>query len=352
MCLDATREPATDEAGPMTTVRGEARRKVVARYCMVVQMGNNQDQFSAAAKSGQRRQRQCGRDTRNWTVIQRATVYAVALMLSACTGDEASRSLEVGDGVIGDMSARIGDDEDGQPSGRHADEWSSGRGDSNDAVSNSVFPGLLQHLSVKLGPLVLDSASSGDLVLDPDSPGPISAFGGPDPEGAGVRPNIAFRTKIGAKVRSPLKGRLLNKLWQSPYGDWELHIVAEPPIAAKWLVILDHVQDVALKKGDLIAQDSVLGVAAKWQPNYSMVELHILREPEVPGVDALHVCPLDVLAPSQQVAVTSQMNAVFAAMVTPPYAFAEASREMVRNGCVCSVIAETPGRAGRKLKCD
>ena len=67
-------------------------------------------------------------------------------------------------------------------------------------------------------------------------------------------------------------------------GDNELHVT---PASAEYLVIYDHVRDVAVTVGQLVQPGMRLGRAGVWSPGQSRVELQINR-------DRLSVCPRDL----------------------------------------------------------
>ncbi|GEM_PF-3517506 len=220
------------------------------------------------------------------------------------------------------------------------------------AISPIAGEPLLEHIGVAISPLDGPNGVAGDLIFLSSGPTPLGPFGGPDPDGAGVRPNFGFRVKHGAKVRSPLHAKLQNRLWQPKYQDWELHLVPKDKTKHKWLIIIDHVTDTPFKPGDSVPLNAIVGVAAKLNPSWSLVELHILREPAKPGDKAVHLCPLDVLKKAPLSAISDQLTQLYAARKAPPWRFKDELKGMVRPGCVCTAISETPGAGKQKLSCD
>ncbi len=213
----------------------------------------------------------------------------------------------------------------------------------------------LAHLGVALAPLDAKAGKSGDLVLLKGGPPPLGLFGGPDPEGAGVRPNMALRVAPGTEVRAPVAGKVVQLLEQSQYGDWELHLRPEG-WPAGWLVIFDHVSDLKVAQDDVVTLDAPLGVATPWGPSWSLVELHVLYEPAANGnkkAQGVHYCPIDGLTGSAKTAVTAALDALFVERTKAPWRLPERSPAMVASGCMCHLVIDDSGSAGgsEKLVC-
>ncbi len=240
---------------------------------------------------------------------------------------------------------------------------STGSGD--DTVANGPQPSdpparLLAHLGVKIDPLDTRKGRAGDLVFLGDGPAPTGLFGGLDPEGSGVRPALALRVTQGALVRSPVKGTVVSMWWQADYKDYEVHIA---PLAQGlgdgWLLVLDHVIDVSVAKGDPLEVDNVIGKATPWGPGFSLVELHLLREfkdGDAWPPDVRHYCPVDMLVDAVRDSVIAGLTALYGARTKPPWRFADDNAAAVTPGCLCHEIYEdaaATSRAGgkRQLSC-
>ncbi len=163
---------------------------------------------------------------------------------------------------------------------------------------------------------------------------PISLFGSPDPEGSGVRPNMAFRVQPSTMVISPLAAEVERVLFQAGYGDWEVHL--RSPAHPRWLTIVDHVVDLQVQAGEQLEAGSIIGGATPWGSGYALVELHVIREPATRTDDIVHVCPVALVdnEPDMQ-HLQERLNAW----------------SWPISGCVCQVIAEVPGNDG-DLFCD
>ncbi len=212
------------------------------------------------------------------------------------------------------------------------------------ADAGSSYPGLLHHLGVPLNTLRPPTQAVPSLGL----------FGGPDPEGAGVRPNIALRVEPATAVTSPIAGRVENRLWQGAYGDWELHLRLHDPALSRWLIILDHVVDAAVDKGADVKVGTALGKATPWGPGYAQVEVHIVREPEFSGPqpvgDALHVCPTALLAEAAA-AYKAEIVKRLDARARPPLKIGAGAVDPNMPACLCAAIPEAVGSGGKKLAC-
>jgi hypothetical protein len=175
-----------------------------------------------------------------------------------------------------------------------------------------------------------------------------------------VRPALALRVAPGAIVRSPVKGKVVAIWWQADDKDYEVHIA---PLAKGlgdgWLLVLDHIVDISLAKGDPLEVDNPIGKATPWGPGYSLFELHVLREfkdDQTWPPDARHYCPVDMLVDEVRDQVTAGLTALYDARTKPPWRFADDNATAVTPGCLCHEIYEDAAatkQAGgkRQLSC-
>lgn len=217
------------------------------------------------------------------------------------------------------------------------------------------LPGLLAHLSVAVTPLDMAAGRSGDLVFVAGGMSPVGAFGEPDPEGAGVRPNMAFRVAPGTAVRSPVVGEVVQLLEQKESKDWEVHLrpTKGPP---GWVVMLDHVSDPKVAVGDSVAVTTVVGYATPWAPSWSLVELHLALDIATSGNSVYdHYCPTALLAPDAKEAVIADLIGAVKAATQAPWRLPASGEAAAESGCVCTRIVEdaaASARAGsRQVSC-
>ena len=200
------------------------------------------------------------------------------------------------------------------------------RGDTGDIQSSAIDSAI--DSVIDTGPPTLTSLGVKLEDLNPEATGgPLLLFGEPDPEGSGVRPNMAFRTALDAEVYAPVAGRVERLLFQGGYGDWELHI--RPEGSPAWLVILDHVITPTVAADDDVTAGQVLGAPKPWGPGFAQVELHVMREPYGSNATIAHVCPVPLLAVGRARDQIAERLATFG---------------LLSSGCVCSVIDEEPGQ--------
>lgn len=287
-----------------------------------------------------------------WVSTSRVAAYLCAIVVTACGVDSAPASTHA------DTSAS--DAQADTSTASKADTNTDTNTDTNEAPDSSgvtdtqIAPidqvELLAHFGLNIGPVKPDKSGAGDVLFGIGFL-PIGIFGGPDPEGAGTRPNIGFRVPHGTKIRSPLAAKLQYRIFQAGYGDWELHLVGADGQHPKWLIILDHVAGTVPDIGAGIALDQELGVAAPMHKDWALYEIHVLQEASKSSAPARHRCPLSAMTPAARTLAEQQLSALFAARTQPPYRFG-AAPVMVAPGCICWTITEPAGQTHPQLVCD
>jgi len=156
-----------------------------------------------------------------------------------------------------------------------------GSGDGNGGASDPAP--IFTFTSVDLsGPYNPATMRFGDVLFQ----APVLIPFGEDLGGGNLSPAIEYFTVPGAPVRACSAGVVTAVAFNMGQGDFEVRIA--PFAGSKWLVIYDHVLNVAVAEGQNVAAGMALGDAGNWSPMLRRTELQINDE------DAnLSFCPLD-----------------------------------------------------------
>lgn len=107
--------------------------------------------------------------------------------------------------------------------------------------------------------------------------------------GGRFSPAIEYYTRPDAPVRAVTAG-LIDTIFANPaeQGDYELHIVCLP--GSDYLIIYDHLLEIAVLQGSLVEPGDTLGKAGTWNDQMRRVELQINTGT---GANTRSYCPLN-----------------------------------------------------------
>ncbi|GIW62294.1 MAG: hypothetical protein KatS3mg090_1004 [Patescibacteria group bacterium] len=93
-----------------------------------------------------------------------------------------------------------------------------------------------------------------------------------------LSPTIEFYLKKEALVYSPIDGTITEIRYQPE--DKDYYIWIKPRFWSDWLVEIDHLTALQVKKGEKVSAGQVLGKPGRWYPEYGVgrVELMIIKE--------------------------------------------------------------------------
>jgi hypothetical protein len=199
-------------------------------------------------------------------------------------------------------------------------------------------PPALENLVVEFGPWDPVTDRAGDFAFEAGEEKVFLEFGAvvSTPEGPKALPTFELRVAPDATVVSPISGRVARVALQDDTGDYELRLLAADDSA--FLVIVDHVAELAVAEGQAVAAGQPLGKPGPWSATLGRVELQVFD-----FVARESWCPFELFDPALAPAFEAQVAALMAdweAFRADATLYDEAS--MVRPGCLAASLAETP----------
>ncbi|HLU69372.1 MAG TPA: M23 family metallopeptidase [Fibrobacteria bacterium] len=97
------------------------------------------------------------------------------------------------------------------------------------------------------------------------------------PDGPKRLPTFEYRVDKDAVVRAPASGYVIHFEHQPETDDYEIGIARSLEDGRHGMVMVDHVRDIAVAKGDSVAAGQVIGKAGTWGGELGRVELMVVE---------------------------------------------------------------------------
>lgn len=182
--------------------------------------------------------------------------------------------------------------------------------ESANVIKIAIAPGpppVLENLLVGFGSWDPVTDLAGDFVFVAAEDKVFLEFGAvvDSPEGPKTLPTFEYRLSPDADVVSPLDGSVDAIEYKSDTDDYEIRLISSP--TSPFVVSVDHVTELEVAEGDVVAAGQPLGKPGTWSPSLGRTELQVFN-----FVERRNYCPLafadPALAPALEADVTDLMD--------------------------------------------